>query len=497
MPEWLVDGMIYLGSLLMVWNIYGFVRYARYVRARAGWERQSTILYIPIVLLVLFLLGYLAVGIFGRPDLIVAGILFGGSVFVSIIYWLLENITRRIIESERQAAEAEASRESSRVKNSFLASISHEMRTPMNVILGLDELALKTPNLPGKTREQLEKIGQSGKHLLGLINNTLEIQQLESGEMTAKEAPFLFRDVLEQINAIVNTLCEEKGLTFRTDIHGNTDATLIGDGMMLKQVLLSLLDNAIKFTDAPGTVTFSAGTVASEREKVRMRFSVADTGIGMSPEFLSQVFQPFTQEDGTAIRGRSGTGIGLAVTRKQAELMGGVITATSEQGKGSTFTAVIPFRVSGDAEAEHEPAGGYPPLAGRRILIVEDTAENAEIVADLLELEDAESERAENGREGLDMFSRSEEGYYDAILMDLRMPVMDGLEATRRIRALERPDAKRIPIIALSANTFESDVRHSLEAGMNEHLGKPADTEHLYMTLRKWIWKSRRGGKGQ
>jgi CheY-like chemotaxis protein len=214
---------------------------------------------------------------------------------------------------------------------------------------------------------------------------------------------------------------------------------------------------------------------------------VADTGIGMSPEFLSQVFQPFTQEDGTAIRGRSGTGIGLAVTRKQAELMGGVITATSEQGKGSTFTAVIPFRVSGDAEAEHEPAGGYPPLAGRRILIVEDTAENAEIVADLLELEDAESERAENGREGLDMFSRSEEGYYDAILMDLRMPVMNGSEACVAIRSRNRPDARTIPIIAMTADLAKDSRESVVKDGMNGFVYKPIHMNDLYDTLYRMM----------
>ena len=494
MPHWLIDGMIYLGSLLMVYNIYGFVRYARSMQEHTREKRKNTILYVPIVLLVLFLLGYLAVGFFGQPDIIVAGILFGGSIFVCIIYYLLTGITRQIVESEHREAELAAARESSRAKTRFMASISHEMRTPMNVILGLDEVALKNPELPAKTREQLEKIAQSGKHLLGLINNTLEIQNIENGQATVKAEPFLLRDALDQINAIANTLCEGKGLTYRTDIHGNTDRVLTGDGMMLKEVLLSLLDNAIKFTNVLGTVTFSAGTVSFDGEILKLRFAIADTGIGMSPEFLSKLFQPFSQENAGSTSQFGGAGLGLAITRRQVELMGGDITATSEQGRGSTFTLIIPFRAAKE-ETEQEPEGGYPPLAGKRVLIVEDTEENAEIVADLLELEGAESEHAGNGQIALDMFRNAEENYYDAVLMDLRMPVMDGLEATRRIRALDRADAKRVPIIALSANTFESDVQQSLAAGMNEHLGKPADTELLYNTLRKWIWKTRKGGE--
>ena len=496
MPHWLIDGMIYLGSLLMVYNIYGFVRYAGKLKKREDWRKQNAILYVPIFLLVFFLLGYLGVGLFGNPDLLVAGILFGGSAFVFIIYRLVNDITVRIINSERHEAELIAAEESTRAKNSFMATISHEMRTPMNIILGLDSLALKNPDLPDKVRDQLEKIGQNGEHMMDLINNTLNLLSITSGGASAKSEPFELKAAFEQIDAIAQTLCEAKQLDYRSECRGNTERLLLGDEMMLKQVLLSLLDNAVKFTDVPGRVSFTAGVVMSGDDRITVRFSVTDTGIGMSKEFLNQLFQPFTKENDGMTSRHGGTGIGLTIARRQAELMGGDITATSEPGKGSAFIVTIPFAFAParQQEEKEEPETDCPPLAGCRVLIVEDTDENAEIVADLLELEDAQSERAENGQIAVDMFSASETGYYDAVLMDLRMPVMDGLEATRRIRALDRADARQIPIIALSANAFESDIRKSLESGMNAHLAKPADADLLYGTIRKWIGKARKGG---
>ena len=498
MPHWLIDGMIYLGSLLMVYNIYGFISYARTLKKREDWRRQNAILYVPIFLLVFFLLGYLGVGLFGNPDTLVACILFGGSIFVFIIYRLVNDITVRIISSERHEAELLAAEETARAKNSFMATISHEMRTPMNVILGLNSLALKNPDLPDKVRDQLEKIGQNGEHMMDLISNTLNLLSITSGGAVAKSEPFVLKTAFEQIDAIARTLCEAKQLEYRSECSGNAERVLLGDEMMLKEVLLSLLDNAVKFTDAPGRVSFAAGTVKAADDRITVRFSVTDTGIGMSKEFLGQIFQPFTKENDGMTGRYGGTGIGLSIARKQAELMGGDIAATSEPGKGSTFTVTIPFAVAPaqPKEEEEEPEAELPPLAGCRILIVEDTDENAEIVADLLELEDAGSERAENGQIAVDMFSASAAGYYDAVLMDLRMPVMDGLEATRRIRALDRADARQVPIIALSANAFDSDIQKSLESGMNAHLAKPADAELLYGTIRKWIGRARKGGAG-
>ena len=207
MPHWLIDGMIYLGSLLMVYNICGFVRYERKLRKRQDWRKQNYILYIPIFLLIFFLLGYLGVGFFGNPDLLVAGILFGGSIFVFIICRLVDDITERIIKSEHHEAELLVAEESTMARNNFMATISHEMRTPMNVILGLASLAQKTPELPGKTRGNLEKIGVSARHLLGLINDILDMSRIESGRMVLKEEEFLFSEFLEQINIIIGGQC--------------------------------------------------------------------------------------------------------------------------------------------------------------------------------------------------------------------------------------------------------------------------------------------------
>ena len=252
----------------------------------------------------------------------------------------------------------------------------------------------------------------------------------------------------------------------------------------------------MKYTDAPGTVTLSVGADGEENGLRTLRFAVSDTGIGIDSAFLPKIFDVFAQEDESSTTRFGGTGVSLAVTKNIVELMGGTITVESEKNVGSTFTVTLHLcpAPAEEAPAEEAPAEEAPAeapedgsLSGRHILVVEDLDENAEIVQDLLELEGAESERAENGQIALEMFERSAPGTYDAVLMDLRMPVMDGLEATRRIRALPRADAKTIPIIALTANAFESDVRASMDAGMDAHLAKPTDTDCLYSTLKRLI----------
>ena len=487
MIQWAIYGMIYLGSLLMIYNIYGFIRFARYIRARENWGGKMGILYIPVVLLVLFLFGYLAVGFLGKPDLIVSSILFGGSVFVFVMYMLLSQVTAHIIENESLEARVRVAEESSKAKTSFLAAISHEMRTPMNVILGQDALALKNPDLPEETRKQLTAIGQSGRHLLGLINNILEMQEIETGEIPVRCEPFSLTDAMAQIAAIVSTQCGVKGLEWKYNREGALEDQLSGDAMLLKQVLLSLLDNAVKFTDAPGAVSLSVGSAAREGDKYILQFAVSDTGIGMSPEFAEKAFDLFAQEDGSFTNRYGGSGMGMTAAKRKTELMGGQMTLQSEKGKGTVVTVTVPFHASGQAPIAPEVAAEEVSLEGRRVLIVEDMDENAEITADLLEMEGTESERAENGQIALQMFDKSSLYYYDAVLMDLRMPVMDGLEAARRIRALWRVDAATVPIIALTANASETDVQHSMEAGMSAHLVKPVEADLLYRTLKHWI----------
>ncbi len=489
MIRFITCAMVFLGSLLMIYNIYGFVRFAREIKNKKGWDENNRILYIPIILLIFFLLGYIAVGIFGNPDLIVSGILFGGSIFVFVIYELLTNITKRVSESERLEAQLMAAEQSSRAKSEFLESMSHEMRTPMNVIIGLDTVALSEPDLSPQTRHRLEKIGESAKYLLGLINNILDLNSSGADKIKIKKEPFSLSDAVRQVNAMVSVLCAEKGLSYSFDAPEEIDGEYIGDETVIKQVLFAMLDNAVKYTDS-GEVKLLLDCT-KETDNIRsIRFTVSDTGIGMEQEFLQHVFEVFAREDQSET-GMGGSGLGLAVAKRHIEEMGGTITVKSEKNKGSVFAFTLPLEYIETEDAPQPVEDEEVTLEGRRILIVEDVPENAEIVADLLELEEAETEHAENGKIAVDMFNASPPGYYDAVLMDLRMPVMDGFTATREIRALDRADAARVPIIALSANAFETDINRSLAAGMNAHLAKPADADQLYSTIKKFIALSR------
>ena len=486
--------LILSGAALMVFNIYGFARYARFIKTQDSWTSSNGILYIPIILLVMFLLGYLAVALFGNPDIIMALILFFGSIFVFIMYKYLNSITRKIMDNERLAVKLLAAEESNRAKVSFLANISHEMRTPLNVILGMTTVAMKNDDVPAETRDQLEKIELSAQRMLGLVNNILDMKSIESGSLTTKNEEFSLEELVNQVTVIARALCEEKGLEFKSSIPEQELCHLLGDETQLKNVLMSIFDNAVKYTDVPGTVSFVVENVASSDKKRTIQFTIADTGVGMDSDFVPKVFEAFSQEDDSFTNRYGGGGLSLAVAKNTIELMGGTIKVQSEKNVGSTFTVIVPFvsiaaRTKPDSKTESE-VEPLETLAGQRVLIVEDLPENAEIVADLLELEDVETEHAENGQVALDMILASSEGYYDAILMDLRMPVMDGLEATRRIRALDRKDSQTIPIIALTANAYETDVKQSLAAGMNVHLAKPADADTLYDTLKQTIAKA-------
>lgn len=486
MSSFIITAMVFLGSALMVYNIYGFVHFVQTIKKRKNWDNRVGFLYIPIVLLVFFLLGYLIVGIFGKPDLVVSSILFGGSIFVCVIYHVLNHLTNELFEDEDLSARLMAAEESNRLKNSFLASISHEMRTPMNVIIGLDEIALRNPALPGETKEQLIKIRLSTKHLLGLIDNILDVNRLDTGKMVIRSERFSMPDTLSELNTILTALCAEKGLAYEPADWMFNDAWFMGDELLIRRVLHAVLDNAVKYTDAPGSVIFTVDERSTDEENREVRFTVKDTGIGISREFLPKLFDVFSKEDASTTSRFGGGGVSLSVAKRIVTLMGGTIEVESEKGKGSTFTITLPLLSLKVKQAE-TPAVEPVSLSGLRILIVEDVEENAEIVSDLLELEDAESERAENGQIAVEMVKNSPPFYYAAILMDLRMPVMDGLTAAREIRKLNRMDVKIMPIIALTANAFDSDVQQTMDAGMNAHLAKPVDADVLYRTLRQWI----------
>ena len=530
------------------------------------------------------------------------------------------------IEVEKALAE-----ESSRAKTSFLSNMNHEIRTPMNAIIGLDNIALRNPDLSPKTRDQLEKIGASAQHLLGLINDILDMSRIESGRMTLKDEEFSLREFIDQVSIIINGQCVDKGLQYKCRIIGSVSDYYYGDDMKLKQVLINILGNSVKFTDPPGEVSFTIEEIRRVEDVCTMRFTMTDTGIGMDKEYIPKLFDAFTQEDDSAANKYGGSGLGMAITKNYVDMMGGTIDVQSTKGVGSTFTIVVALKASERiahaedglalpaglsvlvvdddevacehaqevlrsigveaevttdpqealslAQAAHDRGEGFQlvitdcrmqpldgleitrairafdngktaiilltgynwddiedeaneagvdailakplfpdtlarrlysiflekgefelaaapepqvdepqnNLAGRRMLMAEDVEQNAEILMDLFELEDVTVEHAANGERAVQMFQESEAGYYDAILMDVRMPVMDGLTATSAIRALDHPDAKDIPIIAMTGNVFDEDVERSLQAGMNAHLSKPIEPDRLFETIAQLI----------
>ncbi len=490
-----INVMVFGGSALMVYNVISYILYARRVQKKGNWDKEQFILKFPILLLVLFLCGYIAVGIFGQPDIIMAGILLGGSIFVWMILLLIKRITNRIQENEKLEAELMAVEKSNQAKNSFLSSVSHEMRTPMNAIIGIETIIQKNPDLPDDIREQIKNLDISARYLQNLIGNILDMSMFESGEMKLKKEEFSIYDVMIYVNVIIQSRCDSKKLEYKTEVKNDLDDYYVGDYIKVSQILMSVLDNAVKFTSAPGKVSFTAEQSEASDDKRKVRFIISDTGIGISEDFLPHIFDSFAQEDDTITSSYGGSGLGLAVTRKIVELMDGTITVESKKGEGSTFTIEVIFgkseRKAEDTSHDEGSVEAYmEAIRGKKILIVDDIDMNAEILADLLEMEGAESERAVNGQEAVDMFTGHPVNYYDAVMMDLRMPVMDGFEAAKSIRSSGREDALTVPILALTANAFDRDKRRTLESGMNVHLSKPVDADELYIVLGRFIYES-------
>lgn len=516
--------------------------------------------------------------------------------------------------------------EASKAKTAFLSNMSHEIRTPMNAIIGLDNIALNEPGISATTKDYLEKIGNSAQHLLHLINDILDMSRIESGRMSLKNEEFSISHLLEQINTLVSGQCSEKGIEYRCNINGHIDDYYVGDDMKLRQILLNILSNAVKFTPEGGNIDFTVERVANYDNKSTLRLTVKDSGIGMSKEFLPRIFEAFSQEDSSATNKYGSSGLGMAITKNMVDMMNGKIEVDSEKGKGTTFTVTVTLLDSQRKDNAKEPevnphdmkvlvvdddpiaceharlvlekvgipadtamsgteavekvrfqharrepynlilvdwkmpdidgvettrqirsivgnesaiiiltayrwdeiteeavAAGVDSfiakplfatnvmeefrqaikkkniesiqkerkaeLKGRHVLLAEDVAINAEIVMMLLSMKEIETDHALNGRIAVEKFAEHPVNYYDAILMDIRMPEMDGLTATAKIRAMDRPDAKEIPIIALTANAFDEDVQRSLQAGLNVHLSKPTDPEHLFGTLESLIWE--------
>ena len=531
-----------------------------------------------------------------------------------------------VAKSEVLAEALASAEEANKARSSFLSSMSHEIRTPMNAIIGLDTLALKKDNLDDATREHLEKIGVSARHLLSVINDILDMSRIESGHIALRKEEFSLSALMEAASARAAELCGEKGLTYEGKILNETAEYFIGDDGKIKEVLNNILSNAVKFTEAPGSVTLTAEQTALFEDQATLRFIIRDTGIGMDPDYIPHIFDAFSQEDSTNKNRYGGTGLGMAITKRIVEILNGTISVESQKGIGTAVTVTVTLKISDHQEAaevpidlgnlyvlvvddepieaehartllaeagiradactsgqealrlmeeqhekhkpynlvlmdwnmpgmngleasaeirkqfEHESTvvvltaynwddireqaervgvdsclpkplsvsglteeigriarrGRAPQLretkranlAGRRILLAEDLESNAEIMMDILEMENIRTDHAANGRIALEMFAGSEPGTYAAILVDVRMPEMDGLEATAAIRAMKRADAKRIPIIALTANAFDEDVQRSLQAGMNAHLSKPVESDHMIRVLGELVYRA-------
>jgi PAS domain S-box-containing protein len=385
------------------------------------------------------------------------------------------------------AAARDAAEAANRAKSVFLANMSHELRTPMNGIIGMTNLALRRAT-DSKQVDQLKKSLGAADHLLGVINNVLDISRIEADRLVLDEADFSLAEVIAEACDMKEEAAREKGLTLSREIAADLPAQLCGDALRLRQILLNFIDNAVKFSER-GRLSVRASVVDQDWTSLRVRIEVADQGIGLSVEHQARLFQAFAQADDSMTRKYGGTGLGLSISRRIARLMGGDVGVSSEEGAGSRFWVVVRLRRAtldssmGAAPPAESPREALARLhSGLRVLVAEDEPVNHEVA--MLMLEDAGllPELVANGQEALE---RARSGAYALILMDMQMPVMNGLEATRAIRRL--PGMAEVPILAMTANAFEGDRRRCLEAGMNDHIGKPVAADALYSTLLKWL----------
>lgn len=393
---------------------------------------------------------------------------------------------RQLLEESLRMA-----RQNEEAKQAFFRSMSHDMRTPLNAILGSSELARRHLEDSKRTAEYLDRIDSSGRYLLGLINDILEMARMEHGQVQLEHRQFDLRICVEECLSAFRIQAEREHKNLREEFRAERTA-LLGDDFRIQQVLNNLISNAFKFTPEQGTISLSVQQLDSG-DYAKYKFVISDTGIGMSPEFLERIYEPYARELRFSDRQASGTGLGMSITKNLVVQMGGEIQVESIPGAGSTFTVILPLAAGKQPLQAAEKGEQTEPfsLEGLRILLAEDNEINMEIAAEMLEAQGITAVRAWNGAEAVDVFQAAEPFAFDAILMDMQMPLMDGCEAARQIRAMDRPDAGAVPIIAVTANAFSEDVSATTAAGMNAHVSKPINAAVLRQTLERLIHPQR------
>ena len=392
---------------------------------------------------------------------------------------------------DEAAKEAEAA---NRAKSDFLSAMSHDIRTPMNAILGLTTIAQLNVDDQAIVKDSLRKIELASNHLLTLINDILDISKVESGKLTLTPAAFSITEVAENLANIAQPMVEDKSIDFSIHTNDMEHEYLYADQLRINQVFINIMSNALKYTEPHGRVDVDLQELASDTPgMVRLVYRVADTGMGMSEEFMEHMYDSFSRQTDSRVNKVQGTGLGLAITKQMVDLMGGTIECQSKLGEGTTFTVTldVPIAQHEDESAAPESAdalasdGGQSDVAGVRVLAAEDNDINWEIINMLLEMHGIESVRAENGQIAVDMLASSQPGDFDLVFMDVQMPVMNGIEATKAIRALPDEQLAAIPIIAMTADAFSEDVAKCMDAGMNGHIAKPIDIKIVMKEIRR------------
>ena len=405
----------------------------------------------------------------------------------AILLFLVIFLSRSLKKARKQIIDAK--NDADAVQNKFLLNISHDIRTPMNAVLGFANMARKYSDNPEKVVDCIEKIEVSGMHLLDLINDILDMSRIESGLVKIEELPVNFRLCSDEMVEVIRTTAASKGITFNYEFENLVSEEVFADPVRLNQILLNILSNAIKYTPSGGTVTYTIEQLESNVPGYgSYKFSIKDTGIGMNKEFINKIFDTFSREKSSTISGVQGVGVGMSIAKRLVDLMGGAIEVRSEVNVGTIVIVSLSFRLQSIAKYPEELIEELEDIdfAGKRILLVEDNELNREIARDFLEEKNLIVEDAVDGVEAVNLMREKEAGYYDMILMDIQMPNMNGYQATEAIRSLPDRRKSSIPIAAMTANAFEEDRQMAFAVGMNAFISKPLNLDKLNDVLQKY-----------